>query len=417
VRGGLRAYGRAGDPVDSPARINREPTIKIAYFTESLYPHVDGVSRTLARLFATLEERGVDFRVFSPFVPDESVSWARRVRPLRYVRFPLYPDYRIAIPRLTRGVRAELYAFSPDLVHVVSPTPAAVWAQRWAKRAGVPVVASFHTHFVSYFRYYGVRAFEGLGWSVLRRFYARCERVYAPSVSIIRELERRGIERVELWSRGIDLSGFSPEHRSRSVRDLAGADDSTPLLLLVSRLVKEKDLADLVDVDRALRARGVRFRLALVGGGPMKRELRRRLPDAHFAGHLTGEELGRWYASADVFVFPSTTETLGNVVLEALASGLPAVVVDRGGPQDLIDPGVTGFVARANDIESMADALEKLLTDAPLRARMSEAARKSAGSRDWSEINGALIRSYHEVVEGFRMPAPATGEGEVERFR
>jgi phosphatidylinositol alpha 1,6-mannosyltransferase len=376
---------------------------------------VDGVSRTLARLFATLEERGDDFRVFSPFVPDESVSWARRVRPLKYVRFPLYPDYRIALPRLTRGVRRELEAFAPDLVHVVSPTPAAVWAQRWAKRAGVPVVASFHTHFVSYFRYYGVRAFEGLGWSMLRRFYARCERVYAPSASIIRELERQGIGNVELWSRGIDLSGFSPEHRSRSVRDLARADESTPLLLLVSRLVKEKDLADLVHVDRALRSRGVRFRLALVGGGPMKRKLRKRLPHAYFAGHLTGPELGRWYASADVFVFPSTTETLGNVVLEALASGLPAVVVDRGGPQDLIEPGVTGFVARANDIGSIADALETLLTNAPLRARMSEAARSSAASRDWTEINDALIQSYHEVVDASR--TPAADAGEVERFR
>ena len=361
---------------------------------------MDGVSRTLARLFDTLEEREIDFRVFSPFVPDGTVGWSRRVRALRYVRFPLYPDYRVSFPWWTRGIAEELDELAPDLVHVVSPTPAAVWAQKWARRHGVPVVASFHTHFVSYFRYYGVRPLERLGWRALRRFYARCERVYAPSMSIIRELEAQGIGNVELWSRGIDLSRFSPERRDEGLRARAGADASTPLLLLVSRLVKEKDLDDLVAVDAELRRRGVRFRLALVGDGPMRAELEARMPHAWFAGHTVGDELSRWYASADVFVFPSTTETLGNVVLEALASGVPAVVVYRGGPQDLIEPGVSGFVARANDVMDIADAVERLLRDGALRARMASSARESAASRDWEAINGGLIESYAGVMGG-----------------
>lgn len=132
----------------------------------------------------------------------------------------------------------------------------------------------------------------------------------------------------------------------------------------------------------------------------MRGELETALPEAVFAGHQGGEALARWYASADVFVFPSTTETLGNVVIEALASGLPAVVVDRGGPQDLVDPGVTGFVARANDPADMADRLEALLRDAGLRARMAAAARAAAADRDWSVINGRLIESYERVVGG-----------------
>lgn len=356
------------------------------------------MSRTLARLFDTLEARGVEFTIFSPFVPDESTPWSRRVRALRYVRFPLYPDYRVSLPGATRGVRAQLERFSPDLVHVVSPTPAALWALRWARRHGVPAVSSFHTHFVSYFRYYGVRPLERFGWWALRRFYGRCERVYAPSVSIIRELEAEGIRNVELWSRGIDLSRFSPARRDPALRARIGADEATPLLLLVSRLVKEKDLADLVAVDRVLRERGVSYRLALVGGGPMRGELESRLPHAFFAGHQVGDDLSRWYASADVFIFPSTTETLGNVVLEALASGLPSVVVDRGGPQDLIAHGRNGYVARANDITDIADAVERLLTDSTLRGRMSEAARESAASRDWAAINERLVESYSEVV-------------------
>jgi glycosyltransferase involved in cell wall biosynthesis len=262
----------------------------------------------------------------------------------------------------------------------------------------VPVVSSFHTHFVSYFRYYGVPRLERLGWWLLRRFYARCARVYAPSWSIIHELEREGIGNLELWSRGIDLSRFSPRFRDQALRRELGVDDATPLLLLVSRLVKEKDLADLVEVDRELRRRGVAFRLALVGEGPMRAELEAALPDAHFAGHQQGEALARWYASADLFVFPSTTETLGNVVLEALASGLPAVVVDKGGPQDLVEPGVTGFVARANDIGDLADRVELLLREGGLRRRMGGAAPASAAPRDWAAINGGLIESYRRVV-------------------
>jgi glycosyltransferase involved in cell wall biosynthesis len=375
--------------------------MKIAYFTESLLPHVDGVSRTLAQLFGTLEARGVDFRVHSPFVPGPEVSWSARVRPVRFVRFPLYPDYRVSLP-WGHGVGRELDAWGPDLVHLVSPTPLASWAQRWAARRGVPVVSSFHTHFVSYFRYYGVPALEGFGWGMLRRFYARCARVYAPSRSIIRELESHGIGRLELWSRGMDTRRFSPAFRDPELRRAVGADEDTPVVLLVSRLVREKDLADLVEMDGVLRERGARYRLVLVGDGPMRGELEERLPDAHFAGHQTGEALARWYASGDVFVFPSTTETFGNVVTEALASGLPAVVVDRGGPPDQIESGENGWIARANDPADLAGRVESLLRDPEARARMGRRAVASARERDWDAINGRLLDSYAAVVAAAR---------------
>jgi phosphatidylinositol alpha 1,6-mannosyltransferase len=284
-------------------------------------------------------------------------------------------------------------------VHVVSPTPMASRAARWAARRGVPVVSSFHTHFVSYFRYYGVPWMEGLGWRMLRRFYARCERVYAPSRSIVAELAEHDIRNTELWSRGIDLARFGPEHRSRELRTLARADDETPVLLMVSRLVKEKDMADLVGMEGELRRRGSRHRLVLVGDGPMRAELEAALPDAFFAGHQDGEALARWYASGDVFVFPSTTETFGNVVAEAQASGLPTVVVDRGGPPDQVEPGETGWIARPNDPVDLADRVEGLLRDAHLRRRMGRAAREAARERDWAAINGRLLESYRRVVE------------------
>jgi glycosyltransferase involved in cell wall biosynthesis len=372
--------------------------MKVAYFTESLLPHVDGVSRTLAQLFGTLEKRGVDFRIFSPFKPGPEISWSTRVHEIPYIRFPLYKDYRVASP-IGHRASARLDEYQPDLIHVVSPTPINVRAEKYGRRRGVPVVSSFHTHFVSYFRFYGFGGLEEIGWKMMRRFYGRCEVVYAPSHSIIRELAENGIRNTELWTRGIDLHRFSPAFRDPDLRRMAGAEsDDTPVLLLVSRLVREKDLADLVAMERILRQRGSRHRLVLVGEGPMREQLQAELPDALFPGHQTGEALARWYASGDVFVFPSTTETFGNVVLEAQASGLPTVVVDRGGPPDQVEPGQNGFIARANDPADLAAHVERLLNDPAERRRMGAAARAAASERDWSAINGRLIDSYARVI-------------------
>jgi glycosyltransferase involved in cell wall biosynthesis len=383
--------------------------LKVAFFTESLFPLVDGVSRTLAQLFGTLERRGVDFRIWSPFTPGPEVTWSGRVRRVPFIRFPLYPDYRVSLP-WGHGAGRELDEWRPDVVHVVSPTPMATWAQKWARRRGIPVVSSFHTHFVSYFGYYHVPWLEGAGWRMLRRFYERCDAVYVPSVSMMRELEAHDVARgrLQLWSRGIDLARFSPALRDPSLRAAAGADEETPIVLMVSRLVKEKDLADLVEMHRILVARGTAHRLVLVGDGPMRAELGAALPDAFFAGHQGGEALGRWYASGDVFVFPSTTETFGNVVLEAMASGLPAVVVDRGGPPDLVDHGVTGFIARHNDPAELAARVEALLRDTDLRARMGAAALASSAGRDWQAINGGVVVSF------LRLSSQA-GEGKAGR--
>lgn len=378
--------------------------MKIAYFSESLLPHVDGVSRTLAQLFGFLEANGVGFRVFAPYIPPPEVSWGDRVRHVPYIHVPLRPDYRMTVP-MGHKISQRLDEYGPDLIHVVSPTPIAVRAEKYGKRRRIPVVASFHTHFVSYFQYYHLGALEGFGWWLMRKFYARTEVVYAPSRGIIRELAGHGITNTELWSRGIDLKRFSPGFRDAGLRARVGADDDTPVVLFVSRLVKEKDLADLVAAERILVRRGVRHRLVLVGDGPMREELEKELPDAFFAGHQTGEALARWYASGDVFVFPSTTETFGNVILEAHASGLPAVVVDRGGPPDLVEPGETGLIARANDPADFAAKIESLLADPGARRRMGCRAREAASAHDWGAINGRLLESYRRVVAGHRRSA------------
>jgi glycosyltransferase involved in cell wall biosynthesis len=378
--------------------------MRIAYFTESLLPLVDGVSHTLNHLFRALESEGIEFRVYSPFVPSPDVPWHARVRRVRSFTFPLYRDYKVSLPG-GRRVAAELDDFAPDIVHVVSPTPMAVWAQAYARGRGIPVVATFHTNFVSYFPYYGFHRLEPVGWAILRWFYGRCAATFAPSTSIVEEMREHGIPNVRLWSRGVDSRRFAPAWRDDALRARLGADERTPLLLLVSRLVKEKDLADLVEMDRILRGRGREYRLVLVGDGPMRGGLELELPDARFVGHQSGADLSRWYASADIFVLPSTTETFANVVQEALSSGVPAVVVDRGGPQSVIEPGRSGLVARANDPADLADRVDELILDRELRAAMARAARQRALERSWDAVNAVLIREYAAIAG--QQPEPA----------
>ncbi|HSK19146.1 MAG TPA: glycosyltransferase family 1 protein [Longimicrobiales bacterium] len=371
--------------------------MRIAFFTESLLPLVDGVSHTLGHLFAALEEEGIDFRVYAPFVPPPEIPWQHRTRKVRSFTFPLYRDYRVSLPG-GRRIAAELDAWEPDIVHVVSPTPMAIWAQAYARARGIPVVATFHTHFVAYFPYYRVGRLERMGWGILRWFYCRCTATFAPSTSIIEELNEHGITNVRLWSRGVDSRRFAPEWRDAALRARLGADARTPLVLLVSRLVKEKDMADFVAMDRELRARNVPYRLALVGDGPMRKRLEHDLPHAHFAGHQSGPDLSRWYASADIFVFPSTTETFANVVQESMASGVPAVVSDRGGPQSVIENERSGLVARANDPVDFADKVERLVADHELRTAMGRAARQRALERSWAAVNSVLLCEYGRIA-------------------
>jgi glycosyltransferase involved in cell wall biosynthesis len=370
---------------------------RIAYFSEVILPWVDGVSRTLGRLFDYLEGSGRDFRIYAPFAPSEEYAWSYRVRTVKSLPFPFHTEYRLSLPE-RQGLTRDLDAFKPDVIHVCTPTPAAIWAQSYAKSRGIPVAGSYHTSFDRYLRYYHVGFLTGALWQWMRWFYNRCDVVLPPSQATLVELQERGFKNVRLWSRGIDCQLFSPAKRDVALRSVLGADDDTPLLLMVSRLVKEKDLAELVELDRILRNRGLKYRLALVGKGPFAKELQSKLPEAVFAGYLPIEDLTRWYASADIFVFPSTTETFGNVVQEAMASGLATVVANSGGPAGIVEDGVTGAICRPNDPGDMADKVAELLGDPDLRVRYAENGRRAAEARHWDAINNGLTREYEALL-------------------
>lgn len=371
--------------------------MKIAFFADSLPPSTDGVSRTLVQLVNTLQQEQMDFYFFSPFKPDATYFWTEKVDQVSSIPLILYSDYRISLPD-QRKIFERLDEFKPDIVHSTSPTFLGQVGLNYARKKGIPAVSSYHTHFVSYFKYYGFALFENLGWNFLKWFYNQFDRVYAPSQSTVKELERKGFEKIELWPRGIDADLFNTLKRGAALRNRINPEDM-PIVLFVGRLVQEKDLEDLVAVDRILKAKQCQFKIVIVGNGPMFPELKAELPDAHLPGYLYGEDLAEMYASSDVFIFPSTTETFGNVILEAYASGLPVISVNKGGVVDLIKDGQTGFISPPKDAADMALKLEILLLNPALRKRYADNALQFARQFSWDEINRRLILSYKKLLQ------------------
>jgi phosphatidylinositol alpha 1,6-mannosyltransferase len=371
--------------------------MRIVYFSDVIPPISDGVTNTLSHLGETLSREDIDFRFYSPIVADSSLPWAHRVRNIASLPLAFHRMYRMGVPYF-QDFKRKIDAFDPDLIHVVSPTMLGLFGINYARSRGVPVVSSYHTNFISYFPYYGMRRLEGLGWKYLQWFYNRCSATYAPSPSAANELRRQGIRRVKLWQRGIDTARFSPSFRNDELRRSIGVPDETPILLFVARLVKEKDVDDLIAATRILEQRGRSFKLVVVGDGPERGAMEKQLPHAHFSGHLSGKKLSEMYASSDIFVFPSTTETFGNVILEAFASGLPAVTVDRGGVADLVADGINGFVARGNDPKDFSDKIDRLLADAHVRKRLGHQAAVSSAGYSWNAVNTKLIAGYKRLT-------------------
>lgn len=374
--------------------------MNIAYFTESLPPKTDGVAKSMQKLAETLQSKQVNFHFFCPFKPEENNFWMDKVYQVSSLPFLLYPEYRVGIPEKA-NLQRMLDEFHPDLIHVASPTPMGQFGLRYARKHQIPAVSSYHTHFVDYFKYYGFGLFENQGWSYLKWFYNQFNRIYVPSQNTANQLKQKGFENIELWQRGIELNNFSPEFRNHALRSRIGVTDDEPILLFVGRLVKEKDLEDLIKTNEILMSRQIRFKQVIIGDGPMRSRLKEALPEAHLTGIQRGHELAQWYASSDIFVFPSTTETFGNVILEAYASGLPVIGVDKGGSMDLIQDQQTGFIAKSNTPTDIAQRVQILIENINLRIAMREQALAYAKNFSWEAINGALILSYQKLLSDF----------------
>src|SRR5262245_5980272 len=379
-----------------------DSVVRVAFVVGNYNYHVDGVSLTSNRQVAYLMTQGVPVRVYAPVGPRTEIDHVGPLVPVPSVGIPTTP-YRLAIG-LPKSVKRDLAAFRPTLVHLGTPDWLGLAAWEWARRRHIPVVTTYHTHFASYARYYRVGFLEPTVWRLQRWFYPKCDAVYVASDSMADELRRHGVRaNFVVAPFGVDQANFSPGFRSEAGRAGHGFTPDDVGLAFVGRLVWEKGLAVVAGVSRSLTAAGVPHRVLIVGQGPAEPGLRAKLPDAVYAGYLGGTELGTAYASADVFLFPSASETFGCVTVEALASGLPAVVADATGSRDIVRDGVEGLVCPAGDVAAFTAAVTRLVREPRTRARMAQAGWVRAAEVRWDAALATMLDNFRRAAR--KIPA------------
>ncbi len=379
--------------------------MRIALFTDTFAPTVNGVARTLGRLVRHVMDRGHEVGLVTTRVSPDPFPGVAFHHQLPGIPMPMYPELQVA-RFLDRRGRELLAEFSPDLVHIATESTVGWSGRGWARKTGTPLVSSFHTDFPAYLAGYGFGGLEGFVWRGLRAFHVTSQITFCPSSATRKLLRAHGFEHdIRIWSRGVDTTQFSPEYRRREVRETM-APGAEFILLYVGRLAPEKRLDVLMEAfDLVREVMGNRVALALVGDGPWMNRLKAQArAGVHFLGYRTGVPLAEAYAAGDVFAFPSDTETFGNVVTEALASGVPAVAPRKGGVVDSVIPDRTGFLVPPRDPRAFADALIRILYDDNLRRRLAAGARAFAEERSWSTILDGLLDDYMEALES--RPAP-----------
>ena len=363
---------------------------RICLVTETYPPEINGVALTVARLAAELRGRGHAVSVVCPRRPRSELALAGRAAELGVTRvpglaLPCYPDVRVGLPAV-RALAASWTAARPDAVYVATEGPLGWSAVRAARRAGVPVWSGFHTRFHDYAAHYGGRWLRAPALVYLRWLHNRTRGTLVGSAALRAELVAARFSDVSVVGRGVDSVRFGPSHRSSALRRAWGAGDGDLVALSVGRLAVEKNIPLAVDAYRAMRRAHASARLVIVGDGPTRRQLERAHPDALFCGMRTGDDLAAHYASADVFLFPSETETFGNVTLEAMASGLAVVAYDYAAAGAHVDDGVSGVLVPRADAAAFLAAVAELARHPERLPGMRRAARSHAETVGWDGV-------------------------------
>ncbi|MDN8592615.1 glycosyltransferase family 1 protein [Paenibacillus sp. 11B] len=375
--------------------------MRLALFTDTYVPDTNGVAGTLHRLSNQLNRKGIEHLLLTP----QSVIEGNHAAPARSVTnipFFLYPECRIALPN-RRSIHQELKAFQPDLLHIATPFNMGLLGLRYALKHQLPHVISYHTHFDRYLEYYRLNSIIPLYWKYIQWFHRACDSTLAPSQETLNSLQSKGIQRLKLWSRGIDCSLYSPDKRSSDIRSRYNI--TAPLILLyVGRIAPEKDIATLTLAMQQLPEHmQSRVHWIIVGDGPLLPKMRMQSPtNVTFTGYLHGEELAVMYASADLFVFPSSTETFGNVVLEAMASGLPVLAANGGGVKDLVAHHRSGVLFEPGQADALIREICLWGNHMDQLRHMGIEGRKLAEQRSWDHIFDGLIGDYEEAIENRR---------------
>lgn len=374
--------------------------LDIVFVTETYPPEVNGVAMTIHRLCQGLARRQHMVQLIRPRQsPDEAPASGARFEEVlsRGLPIPRYEGLRFGLP--SRGELFRLWSHRrPDIVHIVTEGPLGWSALSVARKLKLPVSASFHTNFDIYSRHYGVGWLQGPVDALLRKFHNRADLTFVPTDALLRDLAARGFNKLEVLARGVDTALFSPARRSAALRSEWGCADDDLVVIVVGRVAPEKNLPLAIKAWQGLRVCRPEARLVIVGDGPERHELQRRHPDVRCIGVRTGEALAACYASADLFLFPSLTETFGNVTLEAMASGLPVVAYRHAAAAEVIRDGIDGMLAVPGDEERFIAAATEIAADQQRLASLGQAARQRVGTIDWERIHDSFAERLGELV-------------------
>jgi len=369
--------------------------LRLALFSGNYNYTRDGCNQALNRLAAYLIDEGAEVRVYSPTTDTPAFEPVGQLVSAPSVAIPGRGEYRLALG-LTRALRADLARFKPTAVHLSAPDLLGYQAGKWARRQGLPLIASLHTRFETYLSYYGLDWLRPRVERYLDGFYRRCDRVLAPNAPIADLLREQGLGgRVAVWGRGVDRDRFAPARRDTAWRQSLGIADNEIVVAFLGRLVMEKGLDVLSET--MIRLRGQPIRPLIIGEGPARAFVEERLPEAIFTGHLDGEALGRAVSSADILFNPSLTEAFGNATLEGMAAGLAVLCPRAPSTSALIANGHDGVLAPRADAETYAAALQALVNEPMRRLRLGRAARISSARYDWRAICADVLEVYRDL--------------------
>lgn len=370
--------------------------MRIAIVTETFLPSTDGVVTRLTRAVSYFRRQGHEVLVIAPDLGVREYMGAR-VAGIKPVTFPFYKSRPWTLP--SRDVKTILQDFRPDIVHAANPISLAASGVRYAVKLGIPLIASFHTNIPKYLAYYNFDIAKPLVWKYLKDMHNQAELNMVTSRAMYDLLTEQEIHNIHILPRGVDVDGLSPDFRSDEIRfELTDGHPERKLLIFVGRLAHEKDIHKLLP----LMQKRDDIALAIVGDGPVKDELEKQFSGTHtvFAGLKKGEELARAYASADAFVFPSGSETLGLVILEGMASGLPVLAVKSPPTLEQITDGVDGLLFDDHDLDSLERAIARL-DDIEFRETLRKNARAEAEQYSWDHASHAMLEYYEEAIRLF----------------
>lgn len=377
--------------------------LRIALFSGNYNYVRDGANQALNRLVGYLLQQGAQVRVYAPTVPQPAFPPTGDLVSVPSMAIPGRPEYRIPLT-LSGAVKRDLQNFAPNVVHISSPDRVARKAVKWARKRNLPVLASVHTRFETYFRYYNMSFLEPLVEAWLRTLYRKCDALVAPSESMAQVLRQQRMNYdIDIWSRGVDRAIFDPARRDLQWRRSLGIADDMPVVGFLGRLVMEKGLDVFSDTIDQLNRRRVKHKVLIVGEGPARGWFENRLPDAVFTGLQDSANLARAVASMDMLFNPSVTETFGNVTLEAMACGLPVVAAKATGSQSLVEDGRSGRLITPGALAQFAEALRSYCENPALRAEHGSTGEQRSLDYSWDAINQTVADTYLRLIRQ-RMP-------------